>query len=726
MEKYFARISKPTPQSEQVKQFVLTNKRKVVRAKKQPARVQMKRAIPAQPNNMKKMVYILKDPLWSTNVYKVGGTNNASARLADPSYTTAREKALYYEFVFVAANSSLINETELHRHCKIYAHENASDEMYQIELDILKNHICSYLDSTNMVYDVISRDVCLVVFPRTPMLQTTFNIDVKPNMDKIVEQVISDPKTTNRILLERDYKKLVAQTPFYPNQINAAKALIDLFFNKGLQAITLVLETQYGKTGIVSYLAYLVCKEGFLDPSNVFFLTGMSDTQWQTQTSDRVLDCFKKNVLHRGMSTNKRLSIQNNSLLIIDESQYGTSGTGQLSEKLNENDIYDSLEDLKSRNIKILLTSATPDGLLLDIDDTFGDNHARVTFEPTKDYYGLRNMMQSNVLHHIGDFLKKDWCNTYGKIIENKFEYPKYHCIRLRSSLKDQEREMENLKQLCFTLDWDIKAFDSENKIEDVFSNEPKKHTLILLKNMLRASKTIEKMYIGTMHERKCKKYNNSTVVQGFPGRICGYHPYRNIHIFADINSIKKYISLMYEHNMNYDKAIDYNGTRMIRNMDGKAYGDHTLMHPTKFGIETQDEQRWMITTKEFDTLQSAQDFTQKQSITIERGGKISTIRIRRHQYGEESKSRKEYVVKDGYYVSTVYHVKNVKDLTSEDRLLRENVDPFKGKKRLTYPGKSNLKSFKLCSLFPFYKDMSSPRHEVKWLVQYYKDNNVK
>jgi len=83
----------------------------------------------------------------------------------------------------------------------------------------------------------------------------------------------------------------------FGDQKKMAKRIIRSFAKNDL--VTLCAPPQWGKTGVSLYVSYIMSQKKGIDPSNVFFITAMSDRSWVQQTKSRVLPMWRKNVYHR-------------------------------------------------------------------------------------------------------------------------------------------------------------------------------------------------------------------------------------------------------------------------------------------------------------------------------------------------------------------------------------------------------------------------------------------
>jgi len=720
--------------------------------------------------DLRQYIYILRDPCHSVNVYKVGGTNDPKERLSDPSYSTAREIPCFFERVYQLLEED-IDENRIHNLLRDKKITSGSSEMYKEDITILSKTISDFLCENNFEFIVYDKSKSHRFFGSRRSVKTHSTQHINENSDDnssnyneiinksntkeaktekqqkdITIRLSSNPTKSDlnnfareikanglstdmmtflyenveesdkqMLKLNEELKEIEKMNPIYPDQKEQAELIFKKFFEENKIAITLILECQGGKTGIAVYTAYLLCTIGKIPADNIYFITGMSDKDWQGQTEERVLKSFEDHVMHRPKLKNLK-QIRNNSFLILDESHFGTESGGDVKKAFEANKFFDT-DALEKKNIKILFTSATPDGLMLDSCKVFGEKHCKMKFIPPDTYYGCKKMLQNGKVKELGDLLDYNWCKNIADFIKEKFDLPKYHLIRLQQQTDKQQVELENLHRLCEEYGWNIKSSNSKNRMDlnRLFNHQPEVHTIILFKNQLRAAKTIVKEYIGILHDRKCKKYNNSTVVQGFFGRICGYHNFHHIFIFTDVDSVKKYYSLFYDHDINYDK-VDYIGTRMKKNKDGIVEGNKTLLDLSNFGKNTQYE-KWILKEVEFNNKYEMENYIYNRTITID--GKKKNVR----KTNINTKKR-EYRDYDGFSVSTILPEKKVKYLSSEDRLLREDIDKKKGQSgRLAHPSRIKDKMLKICSVIPFYENKTSKRNEVKWLVKHWADN---
>jgi len=108
----------------------------------------------------------------------------------------------------------------------------------------------------------------------------------------------------------------------------------------------------------------------------------------------------------------------------------------------------------------------------------------------------------------------------------------------------------------------------TQREIKKIFRDldqSPEKHTFILIKNMLGASKTIPDKYIGSVHESVPIRKGNSAEIQGLPGRMCGWSKRRGSDapkIYCQREIVENYLKL-------YGSSFDFH-TENLRWWDNR------------------------------------------------------------------------------------------------------------------------------------------------------------
>ncbi len=355
-------------------------------------------------------------------------------------------------------------------------------------------------------------------------------------------------------------KKLI-----FPEQKYVGQQIVKSLQKKIL--VTLCAPPQWGKTGVSLFVSY---KMSLHNIRNVFYLTGMSDKTWIEQTKDRLLPSWKENVYHRNtlhtfldnLEKMKEERKDKNILIIIDECHIANKSDNLLSEIMKK--IYDSnIENLKKRNIKILQISATPSNALIDA-ESWGKYHQKITPKINSGYVSFQSFISKNKLK--SPFELSDLSQAERFIHHfNLFPNPRYHFVRASSKGPSGKynyyRIKANLSLICESKSYHLIEMNGsidKKTVNDIFeslSQQPKIHTIILIKDMLGAAKTIEDTYIGCVHESTPDQKDFSSEVQGLPGRLCGWTKQRGNYspiIFCNLEIIESYIRL-YQNNFNFN-----------------------------------------------------------------------------------------------------------------------------------------------------------------------------
>ena len=116
------------------------------------------------------------------------------------------------------------------------------------------------------------------------------------------------------------------QNTIYKEQREKAEEIYDLLCNQHKLLITFVSSPQWGKTGVAIHLMYMMTtkEDPKYIPQNIYIISGMSDTEWKSQTKERVLPIFKNQVFHRNDLKKMcgGLKDKQNVLLIVDECHF--------------------------------------------------------------------------------------------------------------------------------------------------------------------------------------------------------------------------------------------------------------------------------------------------------------------------------------------------------------------------------------------------------------------
>ena len=225
-------------------------------------------------------------------------------------------------------------------------------------------------------------------------------------------------------------------------------------------------------------------------------------------------------------------------------------------------------------------------------------------------YIKITNINAIEIFNHLKEIFKniQEIKNDI-----NKYQHPLYHIIRTKHA-DAQELTIQNLKHIFNDYPCDYIKYDGNSDITDInklLREPPKKHTFILIKEMLRCSKTLHKKFIGILYERYVKTPDDSTIIQGLVGRDTGYDNNGISICYTNIKSIEKYEILW---NSKFeDTTIPWN-SKTTKNIRGVLSGKNTFNDPKAydgFSETSEDSIEQNIDTeyKEFSTQEEAIKF---------------------------------------------------------------------------------------------------------------------
>ncbi len=324
-----------------------------------------------------------------------------------------------------------------------------------------------------------------------------------------------------------------------------AKALIEGNLN-----VALVAPMQSGKTGTIKYLCDVVLAElGFLKKDQtVFFTTSMRDRDLHEQNLQS-LESYDGNILVCKIDRLKQLGLvdadhYNAALFVRDEDQYGCG-----EESTFDFTFFKNIRKAHPQ-MPIVMVSATP----YDIMDA--ENHGFdvcvVKGERSESYFGITEMLKDRIVvdlptnyQHIitdssgrslisnqikeGISLLKNSNKGLGIIRCNKTEEATYLKGQL-NSLKEEHAIGVYIVGCRKECDFSIK--EGLRLLPHMVERQNKK-TIIIVMQALSAGKDLKTLKSHVRFVIETKKRQLANIVQGLPGRMCGYHNNRNLKIFG-------------------------------------------------------------------------------------------------------------------------------------------------------------------------------------------------
>ena len=347
-------------------------------------------------------------------------------------------------------------------------------------------------------------------------------------------------------------------TPFQFEQANKIyKDFYDIDCDKKILTL-IVAETQMGKTGIIQALTYEFVKNDNINPLNMFILTGLSSCEWVKQTKERFIDMIRPNIFHRNTIGKfaESLKTLNDMIIFLDEVHIATELKNEIGRTFLNCGLL-SIKNLIERNIKIIQISATPDIALSELYKWDETNYNVSIIKSPDNYIGIQKLLDNNQIYEYKSLTDIKNVIEIKQTIQIKYGNNfKYHLLRVQTNLGDSYITMNNINKV-FNNDNDNDKFlvrnyfidneiDATEDLNDLYlDNKPNKHTIIIIKEKIRCSYTINKTYIGILYERKAETIQNeTTIIQGFLGRACGYYDNsnRNIIIYTNLDIVAAYI----------------------------------------------------------------------------------------------------------------------------------------------------------------------------------------
>ena len=382
--------------------------------------------------------------------------------------------------------------------------------------------------------------------------------------------------------MNRAYKREFGKEMIYKNQKDCAKKIVTSFKDRRKCSVMVIAPPQCGKTGVIlsAINQSLYVDELNIPISNIFIITGLSSVQWKAQTRNRFPKSIHENIFHLPDIVNgkffEKARTKKNILLFMDEVHLA-SRTGKQEQKVMQ-----AFKDLKwnkpkflfDNDIKIVEISATPGNLVQELKFWKSSCFEITKLIPGSEYINFKSLIDNNRV--------KKYKQLYGKNPKTKknlkrlkqtvfsMNSPKHHIIRIRTKkIIKQNIKDEFLGEVVDYIDYDEKH---KTDINEYLKDPPKRHTFWFVKNKLSCAKTIIKEHLGVIYDYVSEKTIDYTpIIQGLPGRCCGYYNLlnSNIVIFTDIKILKEYNDII--ETSNWKKFKSKNVPRLNSHRHGIA-----------------------------------------------------------------------------------------------------------------------------------------------------------
>ena len=370
-----------------------------------------------------------------------------------------------------------------------------------------------------------------------------------------------------------------AEVMAYPNQITAAKQIIDAF-NDECRWIILLAFPQSGKTQTFYYVACdMLCNRSDID--RVVVVCGNAENELsdqlrasktefirlyvQTQRlsaagSEKIIAKLEEKIqVWCGADLKHQTIIRQearNTLFIWEEAHYAQDKTNRPHKFFKNLTITadGEVSNLEGdRNNYVLTVSATPFSELSNVSHN-GQQKRVVRLEPADGYKGPRHFLAAGA---IVQFDPKQPCEeVVAQAIQESpiTETPKYAIVRVRDSKCSDN--MSACIRVAGEHGWAHRVYDSDTKHNQANSMQsmdelavaPQRNTIIFIRGMCRMGKRVPKEHISFVIETS-KNSDTDTVLQALMGRMFGYHDNMHIRVYIsrkiDLAEIDRYVRMM-------------------------------------------------------------------------------------------------------------------------------------------------------------------------------------
>ena len=377
--------------------------------------------------------------------------------------------------------------------------------------------------------------------------------------------------------IENQYKRINAAienlyidgVTIYDNQLECAIKIVDNFKNLNIIGQAIIGKTQSGKTGVILAIIQEYIKYNIIPIDNIFIISGLSMIEWKIQIKSRLPVDLHNHIYHRNeiktLFKKEINKINSNILIIIDEVHIANKINQDISKTFNDLGLLDPYK-LLTNDIKIVQISATLESIPMDLKSWGTHSTDIIKFIPSKNYISCTDLLKYGYVYEYKALYsnskeKHKNLESINSLIDEieLFDSYKYHIIRLDKYKKIESYIINiinnrNISYDIFNYDNDCMPIHSKTgdtiDINLLISRIPKKHTIIFIKERLRAAITLlNKKHLGILYERFTKDQNNTTIIQSLIGRVTGYYDdieniINNVYkfkVYTSIDAIKQY-----------------------------------------------------------------------------------------------------------------------------------------------------------------------------------------
>ena len=380
-------------------------------------------------------------------------------------------------------------------------------------------------------------------------------IEVKT--EPVKRYVLGDKRIRRNCRRLRNYQipefRMKKNQEIYENQNEFGDRICKRFEDKSILMVLAIAPTQSGKTGSMIASAIKMCQNKKIQQKKekVYVITGFSSRDWVEQTKSRFPYGMDENIYHRNTLDKfvEKVKNERDIFVMIDEVQYACMPKQSLY-KTFEKCGWISLENMEKKNIKILVVSATPDGIRADL-GTWSKGVVTEYMTPSNKYVSIEKLYKEGRVKPYKDLYDENEDYAKENINEllceiSKIQEPKYHILRTKNAKAHEyimKKIQEQNKKEKIISGLEIKS-EMKVDMDKLFKEKPEKHTIICIKEKLRCAQTLPKEHLGIVYERYTNSVNDSAIIQGLAGRMTGYHNNTDTVIFTNTNTVEKYVCM--------------------------------------------------------------------------------------------------------------------------------------------------------------------------------------
>ena len=359
--------------------------------------------------------------------------------------------------------------------------------------------------------------------------QSTKSEVISARREDVLQSYKSAIATNYRLFKEGD--DTATSEYIYPNQMEDAFNIVNMFYQKKCRVISIQKKTKVGADGLMIEIAKLLTThiddEFVVNPNNVRILTGMSNAGWEKDMICKAPSCFKEKIFHHGKLKQSKKDLQNisNSLIIIDEIDTGDKEKQVLHTLLKDSGILD-VKHMEEHNNLFVFISATMIKELYDL-YSWGELHELYKMTIPASYIGHKDFLEKKIIKEFYSLNKKETADKWVRedIIENYGNDYRVHIVRVNESNVGTVQDACIRKGVLFKNHTSKDRLSSE-EISSLFKEPLKQHIVLGIKGLFRRANLIPnswKLRIGATHELWTKTIDNNVQIQGLPGRMSGY-----------------------------------------------------------------------------------------------------------------------------------------------------------------------------------------------------------